>query len=169
MKRSLENRTSQAAVEYYFSDHLAPDAPAPEWLLDQLLAWLHGVLNFVVREEQSRASHRREVLLAETSPGHSDWIGGLDPADPAPDQLDALIQKQMQQIVVECLPALDPEYRAVLRMRAEGLKYEEIALRLGTNENTVATWVSRGIKTLSQCVRRRTQLGIRAPQSPDRQ
>ena len=32
-----------------------------------------------------------------------------------------------------------------------------IALRLGVSENTVATWVSRGIRTLAQCVRRRTQ------------
>ncbi len=169
LKRSLENAHSQGAVEYYFSEDLPADASAPDWPLDQLMAWLHGVLNYVVREEQSRASNRREVLLGGTSAGRSDWSGGLDPPDPAPDQLDTLIQKQMQQIVVECMPALDPEYRAVLRLRAEGLKYDEIALRLGTNENTVATWISRGIKTLSQCVRRRTQLGIRVRQSPDPQ
>jgi RNA polymerase sigma factor (sigma-70 family) len=163
LARSLRNPVSQAAIEYYFSDELPTDAPAPEWPLDQLLAWLHGVLTFVVREEHSRASNRREVLLggsdAESS---SRTMSALDPADPAPDQLDILIRKEMQQIVVECLPALEPEYRAVLKMRAEGLKYDEIAVRLGTNENTVATWVSRGIKTLAQRVRRRTQLGIRS-------
>ena len=167
LKRSLESTSSQAAVEYYFSEDLPPDAPPPEWPLDRLLAWLHGVLNFVVREEHSRASRRKEVLLGGIADDRSSASGGLDPADPAPDQLDTLIQKEMQQIVVECLPALDPEYRAVLRMRAQGLKYDEIAVRLGTNENTVATWVSRGIKTLSQCVRRRTQLGIRAAQTSE--
>jgi DNA-directed RNA polymerase specialized sigma24 family protein len=56
---------------------------------------------------------------------------------------------------VECLPALDSEYRQVLSLRASGLKYDEIAVRLGVNENTVATWVSRGIRTLAQYVRRR--------------
>ena len=163
LARSLRHPTSQVAIEYYFSEELPPDSPAPEWPLDQLLAWLHGVLNFVVREEHSRASTRREVVLGGAdAEGFSGALGGLDPADPAPDQLDTLIRKEMQQIVIECLPALDPEYRDVLKMRAEGLKYEEIAVRLGTNENTVATWVSRGIKTLAQCVRRRTQLGIRA-------
>jgi len=162
LARSLRNPASQAAIKYYFGEDLPPDLAAPEWPLDQLLAWLHGVLTFVVREEHNRASNRREVLFGGAdSEGSSGMTGSLDPADPAPDQLDMLIQKEMQQIVVECLPALEPEYRAVLRMRAEGLKYEEIAVRMGTNENTVATWVSRGIKTLAQRVRRRTQQGIR--------
>jgi RNA polymerase sigma factor (sigma-70 family) len=164
LARSLGNPLSQAAIEFYFSEELPPGTPAPQWPLDQLLAWLCGVLHFVVREEHSRASTRREILLGGGDSEGSDWSSRLDPADPAPDQLESLIQKEMQQIVLECLPALDPEYRTVLKMRAEGLKYEEIALRLGTNENTVATWVSRGIKTLGQCVRRRTQLGIRTPQ-----
>ena len=160
LARSLGNPNSQAAIEYFFGEELEPGAPAPAWALDQLLAWLHGVLNFVVREEHNRASSRREVLLGGTESASGHW-SALDPADPAPDQLDALIQKEMQRIVIECLPALDPEYRAVLKLRAQGLKYDEIALRMGINENTIATWVSRGIKTLGQCVRRRTQLGIR--------
>jgi RNA polymerase sigma factor (sigma-70 family) len=168
LARSLRNPASQAAIEYYFSDDLPPDLPAAEWRLDQLLAWLHGVLTFVVREEHNRASSRREVLLGGAdSEGSLRLAGSLDPADPAPDQLHLLIQKEMQQIVVECLPALEPEYRAVLKMRAEGMKYEEIAVRLGTNENTVATWVSRGIKTLAQRVRRRTQLGTKTRPSID--
>jgi RNA polymerase sigma factor (sigma-70 family) len=79
----------------------------------------------------------------------------LDPADPAPGQIDVLIQKEIEEIVAGCFPMLDREYRTVLKMRVDGLKYGEIARRLGTNENTVATWVSRGIKELAQCVRTR--------------
>jgi RNA polymerase sigma factor (sigma-70 family) len=167
LARSLKNPGSHAAIEYYFSDEIAADAQAPEWRLDQLLAWLHGVLTFVVREEQNRASSRRELLLGGWGPGAAERGLTVDPADPAPDQLNTLIQKQMREIVFECLPDLEPEYRAVLKMRAKGLKYDEIALRLGTNENTVATWVSRGIKSLAQCVRKRTQLGLRPPRRPE--
>jgi RNA polymerase sigma factor (sigma-70 family) len=166
LARSLGYADSQAAIEYYFCEQLEPGTAEPAWPLDQLLAWLHGVLTFVVREEHNRASSRREVLLGGSESAGPEWSAPLDPADPAPDQLHALIQKELQQIVLECLPALDPDYRAVLKMRAQGLKYEEIATRLGTNENTVATWVSRGIKTLGQCVRRRTQLGVKTQQSP---
>ena len=153
LKRSLENALSQAAIEYYFSEELPLNASAPAWPLDRLMAWLHGVLHFVVLEEHNRASNRREFAAgwADDSAIH------LDRADPAPDQLDALIQRELQQIVVECMPALDADYQRVLKMRASGLKYGDIALRMGVSENTVATWVSRGIRTLAQCVRRRTQ------------
>ncbi len=154
LKRSLENARSQAAIEYYFSEELPLDATAPAWPLDQLMAWLHGVLHFVVLEEHNRASNRREFAAGRAD---ESAIHRLDRADPAPDQLDALIQRELQQIVVECLPALDADYQRVLKMRANGLKYGDIALRMGVSENTVATWVSRGIRTLAQCVRRRTQ------------
>jgi RNA polymerase sigma factor (sigma-70 family) len=154
LKRSLENEISQSAVEYYFSEELPPDAAPPAWPLDQLMAWLHGVLHFVVLEEHNRVSNRRE--LAGWARGTDDR-NRLDPADPSPDQLDALIQRELEQIVLDCLPALDADYRRVLKMRANGLKYGDIALRLGVSENTVATWVSRGIRTLAQSVRRRMQ------------
>jgi RNA polymerase sigma factor (sigma-70 family) len=150
LKRSLENPLSQPAIEYYFIEELPLDAAPPAWPLDQLMAWLHGVLHFVVLEEHNRASNRREF-------GGDNTMQRLDRADPAPDQLDALIQKELQQIVVECLPALDADYQRVLKMRANGLKYGDIAQRMGVSENTVATWVSRGIRTLAQCVRKRTQ------------
>jgi RNA polymerase sigma factor (sigma-70 family) len=153
LKRSLENPLSQAAIEYYFSEELPLDASTPAWPLDQLMAWLHGVLHFVVLEEHNRASSRREFAAGWAD----DNSIRLDRADPAPDQLDALIRRELQQIVLECMPALDADYQRVLKMRANGLKYGDIALRMGVSENTVATWVSRGIRTLAQCVRRRTQ------------
>jgi RNA polymerase sigma factor (sigma-70 family) len=150
LRRSLEDSRSQSAIEYYFCEELPPNSIAPDWPLDRLFAWLHGVLHFVVREEHNRVSNQREVLATGSN-------GSLDPPDPTPGQLDRMIQQELQEIVVECLPALDSEYREVLQMRANGLKYGEIALQMGVSENTVASWVSRGIRTLAQCVRRRTE------------
>jgi RNA polymerase sigma factor (sigma-70 family) len=152
LKRSLENSSSQPAVEYYFSSNLPASAAPPEWPLDHLFAWLHAVLRNVIREEQSRVGFQREVPLG-IDPRGADI--GSDPADPAPNQLDDLIDKELQGIVVESFGKLDREYRRVLSMRVDGLKYGEIARRLGVNENTVATWVSRGIRDLAQRVRRR--------------
>ena len=83
----------------------------------------------------------------------------VDPADPATGPLEAMIEQELRAIVVDCFPKLDREQRQALTMRVGGLKYGEIASRLGVNENTVATWVSRGIRELGRQVRQR--LGAR--------
>ena len=83
------------------------------------------MLHFVVLEEHNRASNRREFTAGWGQDDSS--TDRLERADPAPDQLDALIQKELQQIVVECMPALDADHQRVLKMRANGLKYGDIA------------------------------------------
>jgi RNA polymerase sigma factor (sigma-70 family) len=144
LRRSLENRKSQPAVAYYFGEE-PPGGAAPEWPLDQLLAWLHGVLQYVVREEQSRVGFRREVSAVSIS----------EPADAAPDPLDGMIRQETRAIVADCFATLDRDYREVLKLRMAGLKYSEIARRIGVNENTVATRVSRGIRELGRRIRKR--------------
>jgi RNA polymerase sigma factor (sigma-70 family) len=144
LRRSLENRKSQPAVAYYFGEE-SPVGATPEWPLDQLLAWLHGVLQYVVREEQSRAGFRREVSAISTS----------EPADTSADALEGMIQRETRAIVADCFATLDRDYRSVLTLRMDGLKYGEIARQMGVNENTVATWVSRGICELGRRIRKR--------------
>lgn len=148
LMRSLENSVSRPAMEYYFAPRAPVGLEPPEWPLERLLVWLHGVLLYVVREEQSRVGYRREVPAD---------MAQAEPADTTPDHLDTLLQEELQGIVAHCFPALDRQHRRVLRMRVDGMKYGEIAARLGVNENTVATWVSRGIKDLALRVRRRME------------
>jgi len=156
LRRSLEKVSSQAAIVYYFSEDIPADSTVPEWPLDQLLAWLHGVLFYVVQEEHHRAASRREVSLEQAVQGLPDETSFREPVDAAPDPLDLLIRSELSRVVVDCFPKLDRDYRMVLSLRIKGLKYGEIAVQLGVSENTVATWVSRAIKTLAQCVHRRT-------------
>jgi RNA polymerase sigma factor (sigma-70 family) len=144
LRRSLENQKSQSAVAYYFGQGSGTGA-APEWPFDQLLAWLHGVVQYVVREEQSRVGFRREVSALSIS----------EPVDSSPDTLTGMIQQETQAIVADCFAALDRDYRDVLTLRMDGLKYGEIARRMGVNENTVATWVSRGIREMGRRIRER--------------
>jgi RNA polymerase sigma factor (sigma-70 family) len=150
LTRSLDNPDSRAAVSYYFSQKPPDGLNSPDWPLDHLLAWLHAVLRYVVREERSRAGFQREVRVLE---------GSLDPADPATDPLEWMIEKELGEIVADCFPKLHRKQRQVLTMRVDGLKYGEIASRLGINENTVATWVSRGIRELGRQIRLR--MGVR--------
>jgi RNA polymerase sigma factor (sigma-70 family) len=149
LTRSLENPASHRAVQYYFSQNPPGDLNNPDWPLDHLLAWLHAVLRYVVREERNRAGFQREVSATEIH---------LDPADAATGPLEDMIEKELHAIVADCFPKLEREQRQVLTMRIDGLKYGEIASRLGVNENTVATWVSRGIRELGRQVRKR--LGV---------
>lgn len=164
LKRSLENPTARSAVEFYLRQEKPANAHTPEWPFDRLLAWLHGVLCYVVREGQNRASTRRELPIGAAGPDASGDRSNV--SDPAPSQLDQLIQTETERIVADGLSALDHEYRRVLEMRVDGLKYAEIATRLGVNENTVATWVSRGMKQLAQYVRKRTEKCMRSPEGP---
>jgi len=99
LRRSLENRKSQPAVAYYFGEE-SPAGAAPEWPLDQLLAWLHGVVQYVVREERSRVGFRREASAIST-----------EPADGSPDALEGMIERETQAIVADCFAALDHSQR----------------------------------------------------------
>jgi RNA polymerase sigma factor (sigma-70 family) len=143
LRRSLENRKSHPAVAYYFGED-SPAGGAPEWPLDQLLAWLHGVLQNVVREERSRVGFQREVPTVSIS----------EPADASPNVLDSMIQRETRAMMADCFATLDRDHRDVLTLRMNGLKYGEIAQRMGVNENTVATWVSRGIRELGRRIRK---------------
>jgi RNA polymerase sigma factor (sigma-70 family) len=112
----------------------------PDWTLAQLLGWLHGVLRFVVREERARASARLETQAAQEE------LSAY--RDPRPDQLQNVIDAQSRAIVHECLMQLNGDQRAAWLLRLQGARYEEIARRLGVNENTVATWLRRGTQEL---------------------
>lgn len=144
LRRSLENRKSHPAVAYYFGEESPPGA-APDWPLDQLLAWLHGVLQYVVREERSRVGFHREIPAVSTP----------EAADASPNALERMIQRETRAIVADCFATLDRDHRDVLTLRIDGLKYGEIARRMGINENTAATWVSRGIHELGRRIRKR--------------
>ena len=153
--RSWENVRSQAALEYYFRERVGAEAVPPVWSLDQLLAWLHTVLRYVVSEERNRTSYRLEISLDQSSETYED-TRIPEPRDARASQLERLLQQELESIVSECFPKLDTGYQAVLRLRGSGLKYHEIASRLGEKENTIATWLTRALRDLANCVRRRT-------------
>jgi len=152
LRRSLAHPLSRSAVEYYFHDNPSARTGPPEWQLQQLFAWLYGVLRFVVKEERARASTRREFPSDDAN---------MEIRDPSPDQLDVLIGDELRAIVRECLTLLKADQRRVLLMRAQGLKYEQIATRLGVSGNTVATWVRRGTQAVARLVDERTRTEAR--------
>jgi RNA polymerase sigma factor (sigma-70 family) len=152
VRRTLASATSRAALEYYFHDR--ESERASDWSLVQLLAWLHAVLRFVVREELARAGATREQTAGAEFP---------DAEDLTPNQLEQLIGHQQRSIVEECLSRLNADHRRALSLRMEGANYADIAARLGVNINTVATWLRRGSLELVEQVRARLDGSPRRP------
>ncbi|MEP0986779.1 RNA polymerase sigma factor [Ekhidna sp.] len=58
-------------------------------------------------------------------------------------------QHELEQILFSCLQELSKDQRSVIIMKEyEGMKFREIAEILDTSENTVKTWLYRGLKLL---------------------
>ncbi len=60
-------------------------------------------------------------------------------------------QQELEKILFGCLQELPKDQRSVIIMKEyEGMKFREIAEILKTSENTVKTWLYRGLKLLRQ-------------------
>lgn len=70
---------------------------------------------------------------------------------------EALDRSADEAILWEAIDALPPGRRQMLLMhRREGLKYTEIAVRLGVSEGTVRNQISRALKTLREIKREKS-------------
>ncbi|WP_263409776.1 RNA polymerase sigma factor [Terriglobus tenax] len=115
--------------------HLLDERPQ-----DNLRSWLFRVTHNLALKR--RGAHRHEVAGAEDVP--------LECTDPAPGPEDALLFTERQlrlRRVMEAMPAAD---RACLQLRAEGLRYREIAQVLGISLGSVATAVARSVERLER-------------------
>ena len=66
-------------------------------------------------------------------------------------------QQELERILFNCLQELPKNQRSVIIMKEyEGMKFREIAEILKTSENTVKTWLYRGLKLLKQHLEERS-------------
>lgn len=60
-------------------------------------------------------------------------------------------QQELEKILFDCLQKLPKDQRSVIIMKEyEGMKFREIAEVMNTSENTIKTWLYRGLKLLKQ-------------------
>ena len=60
-------------------------------------------------------------------------------------------QVEIEKVLMSCLDTLPKEQRSVVIMKEyEGMKFREIAETLKTSENTIKTWLYRGLKQLKK-------------------
>ena len=122
-------------------------------------------LRVILDREQARWDPEARARVAERLAGldeavaHSRAVARRAPSDSTgADLLFSAYQRQiafLAEAVHRGLLRLSRPHREVLTLRMDGLKYGEIARRMGINENTVATWVSRGIHELGRRIRKR--------------
>jgi RNA polymerase sigma-70 factor (ECF subfamily) len=101
--------------------------------------WVFRVAHNLARDEYRRRQ-RRQVQPLDAGEG-SAQDGAADPEQQA-------VARQRTLRLQTALARLPVRQRECLHLRAEGLRYREIAEVLGAGVSTVAEWVQQGLKTL---------------------
>jgi RNA polymerase sigma-70 factor (ECF subfamily) len=120
--------------------HLLEEKPQ-----DNLRSWLFRVTHNLALKR--RGAHRREVSEAENI--------SLERTDPAPGPEETLLFSERKLHLSRVLQAMPATDRACLQLRAEGLRYREIAEVIGVSLGSVAAAVARSIERLERSEVRR--------------
>jgi RNA polymerase sigma-70 factor (ECF subfamily) len=125
---------------------------------DSLRAWVIAIARNVAldairarRRERSRAAH--ESTRDESSPLGVDRV-----ADAAPDPFERIASAERDRIVRDAIERLPLGQRKAISMfHLEGLDYEHISTKLNVPVGTVATWISRGRRTIADAMQTRAR------------
>lgn len=110
-----------------------------------LKGWLFQVAHNLALRQRKRIHRRATAPWDETAHG---------PADPAPSPEARLVQHERRQRLKPVLKALPARDRQCLFLRAEGLRYRDIAETLGMSLGAVAKSLARSITRLVNADRR---------------
>lgn len=111
-----------------------------------LRPWLFRVASHLflnVRRSESTVFHLRGDEADRA-------IDAVPDARPSTDE--ALIRRQRLLGVASAIRALSPQQRICLRLRAEGLRYREIAEVLGVSAGTVSEFVRRALARVKKVI-----------------
>jgi RNA polymerase sigma-70 factor, ECF subfamily len=108
-----------------------------------LRGWLYRVAHNLTRNAQSAFRSRKTDRLADATP-----IGDL--ADTGTSAEDDLLARERVDRFRQTMQELSPAQRECLVLRAQGLKYREIAEALSLSVSTVAENVQRGLERLKE-------------------
>lgn len=105
-------------------------------------AWLSSIARHRAIDHLRRAPPLRRV-----EDGHESWFENIaDPRDEERAMMDAGVLRH-------CLGALDAETRGcVVQAYCEGYSGSELADRYGKPENTIKSWLRRGLASLKTCL-----------------
>jgi len=116
------------------------DSQGPQ---DNLRGWIFRVAHNLARDEHRRQRRQPSESLDD---GHSS-------ADPQATPEQSLIARERDRRLGNALARLPAHQQECLHLRAEGLRYREIAEVLGAGVSTVAEWVQDALKKLGKELR----------------
>jgi RNA polymerase sigma-70 factor (ECF subfamily) len=119
--------------------HLAADGQQAN-----LRGWVFRVAHNLARDEHRRRRRRPSESLQD-APGNIEVR-----ADPRATPEQQLIAQERENQLIAALERLPAHQRQCLHLRAEGLRYREIAEVLDAGVSTVAEWVQQALKTLGE-------------------
>jgi RNA polymerase sigma-70 factor (ECF subfamily) len=105
---------------------------------EHLRGWIFRVGHNLALKERHRDARRPQVSLDEHQPC------------PAPDPEQSASQSQRQRRILAIVRALPPRDQQCLHLRAEGLRYREIAQVLGISLGAVALTLSRALLKVTE-------------------
>jgi RNA polymerase sigma-70 factor (ECF subfamily) len=114
----------------------------------ELYTWLYRV---ATNHCLNRLRRRRLVRFVSLAPRDDKESAAIDPADTAPDSLQALDAKRRWQATRRSIAALPESQRTVLILaRFEGLSYRQIAKTLQITEGAVESRLFRAMRNLER-------------------
>jgi RNA polymerase sigma-70 factor (ECF subfamily) len=107
-------------------------------------AWMFRVAHNLAQDE-----HRRRKRKPSES-WQDEGLERAEPEDRRPSPEESLLEREQDARLKNALARLPQEHRRCLHLRAEGLRYREIAEVLQVGTSTVAEWVQKGLNTLGK-------------------
>ena len=152
---NIRSRLMQIALSYLHNAEEAEDAVQETlmrcWTVRQRLASMDELPALATRVVKNLCT---DWLRQRKYP--TECTDGYEASDTAPSADEALIQREQEAWMRECLQRLPAGARAVLQMKGiDGLSYQEIAAILGTTEATVRAKMAKARQQLWQMYNKR--------------
>jgi RNA polymerase sigma-70 factor (ECF subfamily) len=149
-------------VQETFNRALGADkAPATEAGPKVHLAWLEAIQDhLLIDKHREHYAGKRDVRREEDFQSLQDalresTIDGVQALpDSAPSPSEQAANNELEQRTEQAIEQLPPEQREVLRLRRQGLKFEEIAAQLNITKGVAQGRCRRGLETLRRLLRK---------------